>query len=149
MLSIAAERPRLQIQNVLSPRLPTSVGRVVLGQLGLETPVGQLGRDGRLVHAPSTSRGFGHAATSRRSLRADSPRDRPATVAPHVWPTVGDADVDGRIGGNSVAWSTGCVAGAAVAGVGGGPTDAVSALTRYLASRSAIPESVSRHAWRG
>ena len=129
ILSIAAERPRLQIQNVLSASLPTSVGRAVLGQLGLsgETPVGQLGRDDRrrLVHAlvewplpVSDSRGYSFAEATAGGIPLEE--IDPATMASRKCPglhLVGEMlDVDGRIGGFNFqwAWSTGWVAGAAV-----------------------------------
>jgi predicted Rossmann fold flavoprotein len=129
MLAIAAERPRLQIQNVLSASLPTAVGRAVLGQLGLsgETPVGQLGRDDRrrLVHAlvdwplpVSDSRGYSFAEVTAGGILLDE--IDPATMASRKCPglhLVGEMlDVDGRIGGFNFqwAWSTGWVAGAAV-----------------------------------
>ena len=130
MLSIAAERPRLQIQNVLSTSLPTSVGRAVLGQLGLsgETPVGQLSRDDRrrLVHAlvdwplqVSDTRGYSFAEVTAGGIPLEE--IDPATMASRKCPglhLVGEMlDVDGRIGGFNFqwAWSTGWVAGAAVA----------------------------------
>ena len=129
MLSIAAERPRLQIQNVLSTSLPTSVGRAVLGQLGLsgETPVGQLSRDDRrrLVHAlvdwplqVSDTRGYSFAEVTAGGIPLEE--IDPATMASRKCPglhLVGEMlDVDGRIGGFNFqwAWSTGWVAGAAV-----------------------------------
>jgi hypothetical protein len=129
MLSIAVERPRLQIQNVLSTSLPTSVGRAVLGRLGLsgETPVRQLSRDDRrrLVHAlvdwplqVSDTRGYSFAEVTAGGIPLEE--IDPATMASRKCPglhLVGEMlDVDGRIGGFNFqwAWSTGWVAGAAV-----------------------------------
>jgi predicted Rossmann fold flavoprotein len=130
ILSAAAERPRLQIQNVLSERLPASVARAVLGELGLqgETPAGQLTRDDRrrLVHAlvewplPVTgSRGYSFAEVTAGGIPLEEVD--PTTMASRHCPglyLVGEIlDVDGRIGGFNFqwAWSTGWVAGAAVA----------------------------------
>ena len=130
MIAIAAERPRLQIQNVLGAMLPTSVGRAVLEELGLsgETPVGQLSREERrrLVHAlvdwplpVSDSRGYSYAEVTAGGISLEE--IDPATMASRKCPglhLVGEMlDVDGRIGGFNFqwAWSTGWVAGAAVA----------------------------------
>jgi predicted Rossmann fold flavoprotein len=130
ILAFAAERPRLQLQNALGAMLPASVGKAVLEELGLsaETPVGRLGRDERrrLVHAllewplaVSDSRGYSYAEVTAGGISLDE--IDPATMASKKCPglhLVGEMlDVDGRIGGFNFqwAWSTGFVAGAAVA----------------------------------
>jgi predicted Rossmann fold flavoprotein len=130
MLAIAAERSRSQLQKVLSASLPASVAREVLGELELsgETPVGQLGRDDRrrLVHAlvewplpVSGSRGYSFAEVTSGGIPLEE--IDPATMASRKCRglyLVGEMlDVDGRIGGFNFqwAWSTGWVAGAAVA----------------------------------
>ena len=129
ILSAAAERPRLQLQNGLGAVLPTSVGRAVLERLGLsgETPVGQLTREERrqLVHTlvdwplpVSGSRGYSFAEATAGGIPLEEVD--PATMASRQCPglyIVGEIlDVDGRIGGFNFqwAWSTGWVAGAAV-----------------------------------
>ena len=128
ILAIAAERPRLRIQNVLSERLPASVARAVLGELELweETPVGRLGRDDRrrLVHAlvdwplpVSDSRGYSFAEVTAGGIPLEE--IDATTMASRKCPglyLVGEMlDVDGRIGGFNFqwAWSTGFVAGSA------------------------------------
>jgi predicted Rossmann fold flavoprotein len=128
LISIAASRPRLQIQNALSERLPASVARAVLGQLALRAEaVGQLSRDDRrrLVHAlvdwplpVSRSRGYSFAEATAGGIPLEEVD--PATMASRKCPglyLVGEMlDVDGRIGGFNFqwAWSTAFVAGNAV-----------------------------------
>jgi len=129
ILSAAAERPRLQIQSVVSEKLPASVARAVLLELGLsgETPVGRLSREDRrrLVHtlvdwplAVTGSRGYSFAEATAGGIPLEE--IDPATMASRTCPglyLVGEIlDVDGRIGGFNFqwAWSTGWVAGAAV-----------------------------------
>ncbi len=130
MLAVAADRPRLQLQNALGAMLPAAVGKAVLEELGLsgETPMGKLGRDERrrLVHAlvdwplpVRDSRGYSFAEVTAGGISLDE--IDPATMASRRCPglhLVGEMlDVDGRIGGFNFqwAWSTGFVAGAAVA----------------------------------
>ncbi len=130
MLAVAAERPRLQLQNALGAMLPAAVGKAVLEELGLsgETPMGKLSRDNRrrLVHAlvdwplpVRDSRGYSFAEVTAGGISLDE--IDPATMASRRCPglhLVGEMlDVDGRIGGFNFqwAWSTGWVAGAAVA----------------------------------
>ena len=129
ILSAAAERPRLQVQNGLGAVLPTSVGRAILERLGLsaETPVGRLAREERrrLVHAlvdwplPVTgNRGYSFAEVTAGGIPLEEVD--PSTMASRQCPglyLVGEIlDIDGRIGGFNFqwAWSTGWVAGAAV-----------------------------------
>jgi predicted Rossmann fold flavoprotein len=129
LISVTAERPRLQLQNALSERLPSSVARAVLELLGIrgETPVGQLGRNDRrrLTHAlvdwplpVSRSRGYSFAEVTAGGIPLEEVD--PATMASRKCPglhIVGEMlDVDGRIGGFNFqwAWSTGFVAGGAV-----------------------------------
>ncbi len=129
ILSAAAERPRLQIQSVVSEKLPASVARAVLEELVLsgETPAGQLSREDRrrLVHtlvdwplAVTGSRGYSFAEVTAGGVPLEE--IDPATMASRTCPglyLVGEIlDVDGRIGGFNFqwAWSTGWVAGAAV-----------------------------------
>ncbi len=130
ILAYAVERPRLQLQNALVAKLPASVGRAVLEDLGLsgEISVGRLGRDDRrrLVHSlvdwplpVGGSRGYSFAEVTAGGIPLDE--IDPATMASQKCPglhLVGEMlDVDGRIGGFNFqwAWSTGFVAGAAVA----------------------------------
>jgi predicted Rossmann fold flavoprotein len=130
MLAAAAERPRLQLQNALGALLPAAVSKAVLEELGIsgETPMGKLSRDDRrrLVHAlldwplpVRDSRGYSFAEVTAGGISLDE--IDPATMASRKCPglhLVGEMlDVDGRIGGFNFqwAWSTGFVAGAAVA----------------------------------
>jgi predicted Rossmann fold flavoprotein len=129
LLSIAAERPRLQLQSVLTTMLPASVGKAILGHLGLseEAPVGQLARADRrrLVHAlvawplpVADSRGYSFAEVTAGGIPLEEVE--PSTMASRKCEglyLVGEMlDVDGRIGGFNFqwAWSTAFIAGAAV-----------------------------------
>ncbi len=129
LLSIAADKPRLQVQNVLGSLIPSSVGRAILGHLGIaaETQIAQLGRDDRrrLMHAlfewplrVADSRGysFAEATAGGISLEEVDPRTMASLKCPGLYLVGEMLDVDGRIGGFNFqwAWSTGFVAGAAV-----------------------------------
>jgi predicted Rossmann fold flavoprotein len=129
ILSVAAERPRLQIQNGLGAVLPTSVGRAVLEGIGLsaETPLGQLPREDRrrLAHAliewplpVAGSRGYSFAEVTAGGIPLDEvdPTNMASRICPELYLVGEILDVDGRIGGFNFqwAWSTAAVAGAAV-----------------------------------
>jgi predicted Rossmann fold flavoprotein len=129
LLSLAAERPRLKVQNVLGSLIPASVGRAVLAHLGIseETPVGQLGRDDRrrLVHslfewplrvADSRGYSFAEATAGGVPLEEVDPRTMASLKCPELYLVGEMLDVDGRLGGFNFqwAWSTGFVAGASV-----------------------------------
>lgn len=129
ILAVAAERPRLQIQNGLGAVIPTSVGRAVLARIGLsaETPLGHLAREDRrrLAHAllewplpVSGSRGYSFAEVTAGGIPLEEidPSTMTSRMCPELYLVGEILDVDGRIGGFNFqwAWSTGAVAGRAV-----------------------------------
>lgn len=127
----AVERPRVSVLTALAGRLPAAVAAAVIARLALD-PARQLAhltREERrsLVHAllewplPVTgSRGYNYAEATAGGIRLDE--IDPATMESRVCRglyLVGEIlDVDGRIGGFNFqwAWSSGYVAGRALAG---------------------------------
>jgi predicted Rossmann fold flavoprotein len=124
------DRPRAQANTVLSTRMPAAIADAWLDAAGIdrETTMAHVGREDRrrLVHAlvegplaVVDSRGFGYAEVTAGGVPLEE--IDPATMESQVCPglyLVGEIlDVDGRLGGFNFqwAWSTGWVAGHAIA----------------------------------
>lgn len=124
------QRPRAQVATVLATRLPAAVADVWCGAAGLEagTTLAHLTRERRrqvirdLVEKPlpvTGSRGYGHAEATAGGVPLDE--IDAATMESRIQPGLYFAgeilDVDGRLGGFNFqwAWSSACVAGAAIA----------------------------------
>jgi hypothetical protein len=116
--AMAAERPRLSIQNALATLLPASVASIVRERLGLDAarPLAQLTRDERrrvshaLVEWPldvTGSRGYTYAEVTAGGVSLEE--IDPATMASRRCPglyLVGEIlDVDGRLGGFNFQWA--------------------------------------------
>jgi predicted Rossmann fold flavoprotein len=134
LLSIAAKSPHRKLPAVLGDFVPASVGKAILNALGLseELSMGRLERNDRrrLVRALAEwtlpvvdSRGYSFAEVTAGGIPLDEVD--PSTMASRKCEglyLVGEMlDVDGRIGGFNFqwAWSTGFIAGSAVASGGG------------------------------
>jgi predicted Rossmann fold flavoprotein len=127
----AAAAPKATVQTRLAAVVPASVAAAVLQRLGIDptTPLAHFARDDRrrlsraLVEWPmpvADSRGYTFAEATAGGVAL--PEIDPSTMASRVCPglyCVGEIlDVDGRIGGFNFqwAWSSGFVAGRAIAG---------------------------------
>lgn len=131
ILSAAQRKPRQQLATLLAALIPARVGEALLARLGIAAtlPLAHLPREDRrrLLHAllelplpVKAGRGYGHAEVTAGGVPLAEIDVR--TMASRVCPglhLVGEIlDCDGRIGGFNFqwAWSTGFVAGRALAG---------------------------------
>jgi hypothetical protein len=130
LLDLAWRRPRLRLEGALAEHLPASLAGRVLEALGLDgaTPLGRLPRESRrlltraLVDWPldvEGSRGysFAEATAGGVALREVDPATLESRRQPGLYLVGEMLDVDGRLGGFNFqwAWSSGCVAGRALA----------------------------------
>jgi predicted Rossmann fold flavoprotein len=136
LLALTAETVRSHVANALGTLVPAALATALVARLGIvpDTPLGQLRREDRrrLVHALTAwplpvrdSRGYGFAEVTAGGVPLDEVDA--GTLGSRRTPglfLVGEIlDVDGRIGGFNFqwAWSSGFVAGAALAGASGRP----------------------------
>jgi predicted Rossmann fold flavoprotein len=130
LLEQQAARPRAFVHTVLSARMPAAVAEAWTSAIPGERTMAHLGREERrrLVQAllgtrldVVNSRGYGFAEVTAGGIPLEE--INPATMESRVCPglfLVGEIlDVDGRLGGFNFqwAWSSGWVAGRAVAGI--------------------------------
>jgi predicted Rossmann fold flavoprotein len=123
-------RPRAGVQNAVTGMVPASVAQALLQRLGIDgaTRQARLSRGERrtLVHAIVSwplpvveSRGYNYAEATAGGVVLDEvdPASMQSRRAPGVFLVGEMLDVDGRIGGFNFqwAWSSGYVAGAALA----------------------------------
>jgi predicted Rossmann fold flavoprotein len=133
LVDLAASRPRASVVTLVSTLLPTAVASALMSQIGIDPEIGasHLTRPDRkrLIHGLmewnlpiADTRGYNYAEATAGGI--DLAEIDPATMASRACPglyLVGEVlDVDGRIGGFNFqwAWSTGYVAGRAIAGSG-------------------------------
>jgi predicted Rossmann fold flavoprotein len=136
LLALAAGGPRGHLGNALATLVPAAVAAALLARLGIaeDTPLGQLRREDRrrLVHALTgsplpvrDSRGYSFAEVTAGGvpLHEIDPTTLESRRTPGLFLVGEILDVDGRIGGFNFqwAWSTGFVAGAALAIIPPGP----------------------------
>jgi predicted Rossmann fold flavoprotein len=136
LLALAAETARSHVVNALATLVPAALAAALVARLDIaaDTPLGQLRREDRrrLVHALTSwplpvrdSRGYGFAEVTAGGVPLDEVDA--GTLGSRKTPglfLVGEIlDVDGRIGGFNFqwAWSSGFVAGAALATASGRP----------------------------
>jgi predicted Rossmann fold flavoprotein len=136
LLALAAETARSHVANALGTLVPAALAGSLVAHLGIapDTPLGQLRREDRrrLVHALTAwplpvrdSRGYGFAEVTAGGVPLEEVDA--GTLGSRKTPglfLVGEIlDVDGRIGGFNFqwAWSSGFVAGAALAAASGRP----------------------------
>jgi predicted Rossmann fold flavoprotein len=127
---LAAEHPRSSVQTVLGTMMPASAAAVLLRRLAIDggTALAHFPRDDRrrlsraLVEWPlgvTGTRGYSHAEATAGgvSLTEIDPSTMQSRVCPGLYLVGEMLDVDGRIGGFNFqwAWSTGYVAGRAIA----------------------------------
>jgi predicted Rossmann fold flavoprotein len=130
LLEQQAARPRAFVHTVLSARLPAAVAEAWTSTIPGERTMAHLGREERrglvqaLLDTPLhvvNSRGYGFAEVTAGGIPLEE--INPATMESRVCPglfLVGEIlDVDGRLGGFNFqwAWSSGWVAGRALAGI--------------------------------
>jgi predicted Rossmann fold flavoprotein len=130
LLDLTSRRPRLRLEGALAEHLPASLAGRVLESLGLDaaTPLARLPREARrrlaraLVAWPldvEGSRGysFAEATAGGVALREVDPATLESRRQPGLYLVGEMLDVDGRLGGFNFqwAWSSGCVAGRALA----------------------------------
>jgi predicted Rossmann fold flavoprotein len=128
----AAMNPKATLQSTLASMLPASVGAAILRQLKLDATatLAHVSRDDRrrlsraLVEFPlpvTGSRGYTYAEATAGgvALTEIDPATMQSRLCPGLWCVGEILDVDGRIGGFNFqwAWSSGFVAGRAVAAI--------------------------------
>ena len=127
--AVQQARPRASVTTVLAERLPASLAAVLAQSADLQhTTLAHLGRDERrrLVRllteqtlAVRDSRGYNYAEVTAGGVALDEidPGSMESRRCPGLYLTGEILDVDGRLGGFNFqwAWSTGAVAGAALA----------------------------------
>ena len=141
LLAAAATRPTAPLAREAGARLPASVADVLVRQAGVDpaTPLAHLTKDARraVIRAALTlplrvtgSRGYQHAEATAGGVPLEEidPATMESRVCPGLYLAGEILDVDGRLGGFNFqwAWSSGWVAGTAVArragaGVAPGP----------------------------
>jgi hypothetical protein len=130
----ARARPRARVTTALAGRLPAAVADAwaKAAQVDADTPMAHLPREGRrrLAHAlvesnlgVRDSRGYGYAEVTAGGVPLDEidAGTMESTVCPGLYLVGEILDVDGRLGGFNFqwAWSTGWVAGLAIARASG------------------------------